>query len=215
MSALCAANGISSNHVLHPNDELIIPADSSALTPTPLPAQVVHVVQAGERLSDIARRYGVSEDSIREANDMPKAGRVRPGERLVVPLKPTATPTFTPTPTATPTPGPPYLAPHLLYPPDGAIVGHDAPVILQWTSVGILQEDEWYAIHLRYLGKRTDGRPQETTAYTRTTSWRVPDDWYPGTDARERRFTWSVEVVRREPETILSAPGETRTFEWR
>ncbi|HEX2211300.1 MAG TPA: LysM peptidoglycan-binding domain-containing protein, partial [Longimicrobium sp.] len=43
-----------------------------------------HVVQAGETLYGIARRYGVTVDAIRRANEM-ETDQVRTGQRLVIP----------------------------------------------------------------------------------------------------------------------------------
>jgi hypothetical protein len=90
--------------------------------------------------------------------------------------------------------------------------------MLEWASVGILQEGDWYALSLRYLGSRPDGQPSEITLYTRITSWRVPEQWYPNESAAEHRFEWSVQVVRRPdlaaPPTALSLPAELRRFTW-
>ncbi len=46
----------------------------------------VHVVQDGETLEDIARQYGSSVASIREANSMVGYGEIAVGQRLVVPI---------------------------------------------------------------------------------------------------------------------------------
>jgi len=227
---LTAANDISDMGYVHPGDELIIPAKGQFPTPTVPPSQIVHQVVEGERLQDIANRYGVSVERIQKANELEANAWLKPGTRLLIPLPPTPTPTPTVTPTHTPTPGPPFVAPQLLYPTDrAAFEGEDATIALQWASVGILDEDQWYALHLRYLGQRASGGPSETTVYTRITSWRVPDEWYPGGDAEERKFEWSVTVVRRESEApsagptrskasplpvALSPAGETRTFKW-
>ena len=91
--------------------------------------------------------------------------------------------------------------------------------MLQWTSVGILPADEWYAVHLRYLGERTGGRPNETVLHTRATSWRVPEEWYPGAGSDAVRFEWKVEVVHivdegAQPE-VISSSGFVRRFSWK
>jgi LysM repeat protein/RNA polymerase subunit RPABC4/transcription elongation factor Spt4 len=215
---LLAANDINEAHVLHPGDELIIPASGQFPTPTGPPSQIVHVVQQGDRLSDIAERYNVTEARIREANELEMNAQIRPGDRLIIPLNPTPVPTSRPTPTSTPTPGPPYPAPQLLYPAEEAVFeGENTTVMLQWASVGILADDEWYALHLRYLGERTDG-PVEITVHTRITSWRVPAEWYPGKEATQNRFEWQVEVVRAkeaaESPKIVSERGYVRHFAW-
>jgi LysM repeat protein len=45
------------------------------------------VVAVGETLYGIARRYGVSLDALRSANQL-SGDRVRPGQRLVIPAAP-------------------------------------------------------------------------------------------------------------------------------
>jgi len=217
---LSKANGISSTSYLHPDDELTIPTKGHIPTPTVPATEIIHRVQEGERLSDIAKRYGVSKERIQLANDMEPDLRIQPGDTLIVPLNPQPSPTPTRTPTATSTPGPLYSDPQLLYPLDDATFrGADKVVMLQWASVGILNENEWYALCLRYLGKRADGQPSEITIRTRITSWRVPAEWYPGEDASESRFEWAVHVIREvdkeTPPTVISSIGDVRRFTWR
>ena len=217
---LLAANDITEAHVLHPDDELIIPTSGQFPTPTALPDAIVHVVQDGEQMSDIVERYNVSETRIRAANSMQPDVRVNRGDTLVIPLT-HATPTPVPSlmSSATPTPGPPYPSPQLLYPADDAAYrGGATTVVLQWASVGILPKDEWYALHLRYLGERADDQPTEITVHTRVTSWRIPAEWYPGEDAAQDRFEWKVEVVRKEDGSdtpmVLSPAEHVRRFRW-
>jgi LysM repeat protein len=221
VAALSEANELTTTSYLHPDDQLIIPAsvEGQAPTATVSPDEVVHTVQEGERLSDIAQRYGTSEQELREMNNLEADARVRPGDTLAVPVDNGPTPTATPASTSTPTPGPPYAAPHLLYPLHNAeLQGADQVVTLQWASAGILEADEWYALTLRYLGSRADGQPSAITIYTRITSWRVPGEWYPGQEASEHRFEWTVQVVRRRDLVMSSAaispPGEVRRFRW-
>jgi hypothetical protein len=45
----------------------------------------VHVVESGQTLSGIAKRYGVSVDALCEANGIDKASPIRPGQELAVP----------------------------------------------------------------------------------------------------------------------------------
>lgn len=221
VAALSQANGLTLSSFLHPNDELVIPIPTEGAAPTAAvsPNEVLHTVQEGERLDDIAQRYAISESVILQANNLDDGAVVRAGDRLLIPLPTDPAPTATAFPTATPTPGLPYPAPHMLYPLHNAeFSGPGETVILEWTSVGILNDGDWYALSLRYLGNRADGQPSEITLYTRITSWRIPKEWYPGTDASERRFEWTVQVVHRQdlaaPQRAISPPGELRRFTW-
>lgn len=47
-----------------------------------------HVVASGDTLWDIARSYGVALDTLREANPAVRPERIRPGDRLLIPLLP-------------------------------------------------------------------------------------------------------------------------------
>jgi membrane-bound lytic murein transglycosylase D len=79
VSAIRDANGLSGD-VIRPGQRLSIPGTGAAA-----PRSVEHVVVAGETLSGIARRYGVSVSGIREANGL-RGDVIRPGQRLTVPL---------------------------------------------------------------------------------------------------------------------------------
>lgn len=220
LKELLEANEITEAHILHPGEELIIPASAQVPTATVPPTEVMHVVQQGERMSDIAKRYNVSESRIRTANELDPDEAIRAGDELLIPLQVTEEATAAPTTAPSPTPGPRYPAPQLLYPAEDATFwGRDAAVMLQWTSVGILEEDEWYEVHFRYLGERSGGRLNEAVVHTRVTSWRVPDAWYPGDVAAQDRFEWKVEVVHATaedaPPEIISTSGYVRRFRWR
>ena len=57
------------------------------------------------------------------------------------------------------------------------------------------------------------------TVYTRITSWRVPSEWYPGKQAKQQTFEWSVHVVRKTEQgngelLVLCPDGPLRTFRW-
>lgn len=84
--------------------------------PSATPAPVVHVVQYGETLSEIAGLYDSSVATIRAANDLTPAEPIFPDQNLIIPVQsldatvtepaPTSTATLTPTSTATSTPTP-------------------------------------------------------------------------------------------------------------
>ena len=55
---------------------------------TAAPAATTHVVQAGETLSSIATRYGVSVKEVARANRLKDADMLRRGQKLLIPEKP-------------------------------------------------------------------------------------------------------------------------------
>jgi LysM repeat protein len=86
-SQLQAANPGVEPDRLRPGQSLRLPANVSAARPAPPPpAQMrrVHVVEQGETLWSIARRYGVEMERIRAANQL-QGDQVRLGQRLVIP----------------------------------------------------------------------------------------------------------------------------------
>jgi LysM repeat protein len=137
---------------------------------------------------------------------------------------PTTTPTFTPSVTPQPMPTPtsayPYPAPALLAPADGQVFrGMDAVIVLNWASVGILAEDEWYVLRLRY---EAEGVDQPPNVWTKTTSWRVPAGLSPPSDAEARLVRWDVTVMCQThtapdgtPAGVdISLVSDTRGFYW-
>jgi len=72
------------------------PAPSPRGTPRPTPTPIIHVVQRGEFLIQIAVRYGVDVQAIIDANQILDPDLVEPGQRLVIPA-----PGESPSPTAT------------------------------------------------------------------------------------------------------------------
>lgn len=67
-----------------------------------------YVVQPGDTVFSIARRFGTTVAVITELNRLPDASQITAGQRLIIPVVvATATPTATPPRTATPAPGGP------------------------------------------------------------------------------------------------------------
>ncbi|MFQ6015741.1 MAG: LysM peptidoglycan-binding domain-containing protein [Anaerolineae bacterium] len=234
VEAIMEANDLEYQEMIWVGQELVIPTPTYVLTPTLVPPeatsepeatatpeQVVHVVGEGDSLLSIAIQYGITVHAIMVANDLTDPEFVRIGQRLIIPSPtPTPQPTATPLPTSTPTPGPPYPAPSLLYPPEGhAFRGPTARVVLNWTSVGILADDEWYVLRLRHPG---DGELQTTSIWTKATSFRLPTDLYPPPAAKSHLFKWDVTMVRQMGERpdgtregeALSPMSTTRRFYW-
>ncbi len=95
----------------------------------------------------------------------------------------------------------------------------DAVIVLNWVSVGILAEDEWYVLRLRY---EAEVAAQPPSVWTKTTSWRVPADIYPSPDVEPRLLRWDVAVMRQTgtgPDGTaegvdISPVSDTRGFYW-
>ncbi len=59
----------------------------SPSTPIPVAATpTIHIVQQGENLTQIARRYGVTVAAILQANNILDQDLIQPGQQLVIPL---------------------------------------------------------------------------------------------------------------------------------
>lgn len=193
--------------------------DPSEPTPTPAPFEL-YTVQSGDTLSTIAEEYDVSMTDIRAANDMgPQDTVIQAGDVLQIPR-------YTPTPEITPeivmggTPAPSisYGSPQLLYPPDDAtFTGPEDTVIVQWASVGLLDDDVYYRV--AFSAPTAEG-PETTRTYLRATTWRVPETLFPAPELADRTCSWRVTVVRRmgdetDPNYVaLSEPSAERTFVW-
>jgi hypothetical protein len=135
-------------------------------------------------------------------------------------------PQYTPTPEATQevvvageaSSQPLYREPTLLYPPEGeTFQGEEARVILQWMSVGILENNEYYEVRLQIP---TPDGTETYKQYARNTAWRIPEELFPAPTVEERGCTWQIAVVRdignaQNPRYV--AIGETsprREFFW-
>jgi LysM repeat protein len=222
VESIMAANGITDPTLLRVGQALIIPQPTTAgpaETPSSAPLLVVYTVQPGDSLSSIAVKHGTTVEAIMAANNLSSPDLIYQGQELEIPVgTPTPAPTDTPAPTATPTPGPPYRAPISLAPAEGARIQGET-VMLNWASVGILQEDEWYVVVLR--GPALTRSP--LYRWTKATAWRLPVELRPPAQAPSHRLTWQVTVMRRREAGVddasaggeaLSIPGATRSFEW-
>lgn len=218
-----------------------MPTETPDATPTPAPTVLlttIHTVGKGETLGAIALKYDVAAEEIAQANDIKLNAVLHIDQQLIIPLgyatvtpipsptspPVTATPTFaaTPTPvvrgsatpTATPTPVMDYVRPHLLAPTNSSVfIGPNKRIMLNWASVGILQEDEWYT--LRVWRTKETGNVTETR--TKGTSWRMPADMYPQ-EGEPNAFLWQVTVERYDAASAsfvpISPASKLHWFRW-
>lgn len=212
------------------------PASATPLPPSPTPTvaePLRHVVAKGENLGTIARKYGVTAESIAQANNLTINAILRIGQELIIPGQTAPTPTPQPPSgpppflnvTPPPTPTRPvfstpsstdhlYPKPLLLSPPNGSIIAGRSQVILNWTAVGILGDSEWYLVRLW----RSEEDPDPLRIWTKATSWRLPKELYPKGEI-SCHFLWQVTVMTRtsddESGVAISPASERYEFCWR
>lgn len=95
LAALLTANHLSATDTIFPGQRLVLPGVKAPTTaPKPKATPVVHVVVAGDTLSEIAHRYKITVAAIVRANRLTSTV-IRPGQKLVLPgvapKKPAAT----------------------------------------------------------------------------------------------------------------------------
>jgi LysM repeat protein len=173
------------------------------------------IVQSTDTLLSISTNYGVPMDAIREENGL-SGDTVYLGQSLTIPL---CRKFATPGPTPTATLPPPYAAPNLLLPPNGApFTIADDSVTLQWASVGSLLENEAYRVTVEDL---TAALGPSLVDQVADTKYLVPPTLRP-TDGVAHVFSWIVEVVRNSGSdengnpiyTTAGSASSPRYFSW-
>ncbi len=203
VSAIVSLNSLNSNCTdLQIGQKILVPRP----TPTPPPAAtatlepadatraacqtVAYTVQANDTLSAIAINYGVSMQAIKEWNGL-STDNVFIDTQLIIPLCMRAA---TPGPSPTPTTPPPYAAPNLLLPADGATFTLAADsVTLQWASVGALRDNERYQVTVEDV---TGGTGRRLTQHVTDTKFIVPVTFRP-LDNSSHIMRWWVVSVRQ------------------
>jgi LysM repeat protein len=227
VQSIILENNLSANCDLYEDQPLLIPQPTPTASPQPTATlsdaektevaceTINYTVQANDTLSSIANTYNVLMATIREYNGLP-SDTVYEGQNLVIPLclrRPTAGPTPTPTQL------PPYPAPNLLLPSDGAsFVSASDTITLQWAAVGALESNEAYAVTITDL---TSDDKMTVTEYVRDTSFIIPSSFIP-TAGRPHIFRWSVYIVRQiggdedngENWEIAGNRSDDRVFAW-
>ncbi len=226
-NAILVYNGLTENSILQVGQKILIPLPTATPTPSatppdftpvlsPTPREIIHIVQAGETLIQIAQDSGVPMSVIMEANNIQNPDEIRAGDQLVIPQG--TPPGSTPGP-GTETPRPGYGPVTLLQPLNGSrIVGGDRPVLLQWLSVGILRDNETYRVTVEQI----DGSIRHGPFYTTATSLHLlPIDLFPAAEDPHRVFRWTITIMRQvgvgsdgTPLYEVISPTASRTFHW-
>lgn len=212
---------------LFPGQKLMIPQPT--LTPSPQPSQTLsvaeatdvacekydYIVKANDTLFGIAANFNVSADAIKSYNGL-ASDTVYEGLPLIIPLC-ERLPTAGPSPT--PTNPPPYPAPNLLLPADGAVftTANDS-VTLQWASVGTLLQNEAFAVTVEDV---TEGKGRRLTEYVTDTKFIVPATFRP-VDSMPHVLKWYVVTVRQVGSSMDGKPiyepagaaSAARSFVW-
>lgn len=227
VQSIIITNNLPSTCPISVGQRLLIPYPTATAPPpptnTPLPVDatrqacetVTITVQEGDTLSSIAANYAVPPDAIKEFNGL-TTDNVFFGATLQIPLCRRAA---TPGPTPTATIPPPYPAPNLLLPADGAAftLANDV-VTLQWASVGVLRDGEAYQITVEDV---TASQTRRITDYVTDTKYIVPTSFRPR-DNVAHVMRWWITPVRQagvddqgQPIWVASgAVSEKRVFTW-
>ena len=151
--------------------------------------KVTIIVQSTDTLGSISASYNVPMEAIKAENGLP-SDTVYLGQSLTIPL---CRQFATPGPSPTATLPPPYAAPNLLLPANGApFTIADDSITLQWASVGSLLDSEAYRVTIEDL---TAAQGPTLVDQVHDTKYIVSAAIRP-TDRAAHVFSWYVEVVR-------------------
>jgi len=214
------ANGLDPSGLIRVGQELIIPvagpSGGPGPTETPNGGTLVYTVQSGDTVESIAMRFNSQIDWILQANNLKSTTLLQINQSLLVPLSnttPTPTTTVLVSPTPIPTPGAHFSAPALLTPPDGSTITGNDELLLSWTSVGVLAENQWYVVTLEIAG----GKEPIAPYWTKSTAWRLSPEYRLAGQA-ETKFTWQVQVFAGPPDHpggSVSPSSALRHFTWK
>ena len=156
VSAIMQANNLANSWYIYAGQLLVIP--SGTAMPPSYPAASYYTVQYGDTLNQIAIRYNTTVWALVQANNLPNASLIYPGQVLIIPgyVCPTPAPPSYPPQPVYPTPQPYYPTPVAPWP------GPTPPVVTsQWvgrvTSSDCTNEDTWSfqsILRISVLGKK-------------------------------------------------------------
>nr|WP_321163620.1 LysM peptidoglycan-binding domain-containing protein [Microbacterium sp. Root180] len=97
VQAVLSANRLGWSSIIYPGQKLAIPGKAvpasatKPAAPAPPPAKSSYVVKAGDTVTAIAQRHGVSVNGVLAANSLSAASIIYPGQKLAIPAKTGAT----------------------------------------------------------------------------------------------------------------------------
>lgn len=228
VQSIILLNKLSANCIISAGQKLQIPyptptialLPTSTLSPKEQDLQncetAFYVVQDGDSLSGIAANYAVPIEAIKVANGL-ASNNVFFGTTLTIPLCKRAA---TPGPSPTATIPPPYPAPNLLLPADGASFALlNDNIALQWASVGTLRDNEAYMVIIEDV---TEGQGRRLVDYVTDTKYIIPGSFRPK-DGTSHIFRWWVSTARQSGGTddqglplwdSAGASSLQRVFNW-
>jgi LysM repeat protein len=228
VQSIIQLNQLATTCPLSVGQTLLIPHPTATPTPEPtatLPPEdatraacetLEYEVEANDTLFGIALNYAVEVQTIKDWNGM-TGDTVFEGQLIVIPL---CQRTISLGPTATVTVPPPYPAPNLLLPQDGAAFDLASDTVtLQWAAVGELRENEWYKVTVLDVTEGSGTR--RIDVYVKDTKYIIPTSFRPG-ESTAHIVRWWVEPVRQTGSNPLGQPiyqsagGESlrRDFSW-
>ncbi len=232
MDDLLRVNGLTSEtaRTLQIGQVLNIPAasgqaSSPPVQPTATPVPQTYTIQAGDTILGIARRFGVSVNSLLAANGMSEeqARLIRPGQELIIPGPGQVAAAPTPAPQSTPATASYRLdAPVILNPEMDVNVTCSASTVYfaRWESVFGIAPDDAYILHLGYIDgpAKADGRESITWVIAQNqgnrTSWKM-DPALCNLAPQELGRQWRMYVQIVNGQTPVSPPSDMRRFTWR
>ena len=202
LNSIIILNNLSTDCFISVGQVLLIPHPTQTPLPPPTATlddaaatdvaceKVLITVQENDTLSSIAANYAVPQEAIKAYNGL-SSDTVFLGMQIQIPLCMRAA---TPGPTPTPTTPPPYPAPNLLLPADGAsFTLADDVVTLQWSSIGILRDNEVYRVTVEDV---TEGEGRKLVEYASDTKFIVPVSFRPK-DNLPHVMRWNVTTMRQ------------------
>ena len=206
MESIAEESSVPVDTALQISQELLIPWPTA--TPPLVPVEVevgsellvadptdcqIYEIQRGDTLFGIAASFNVPSSAMLAVNRLSELSILQPGDTICIPqiIYGSQLPA-TPGPSPTPGPTSPPPGPELLYPTANSnIPSALGAVALQWVAVKDLTDDEWYMIELTDL---TDVDSHPRRAFTRQTSFQLPEEWDPS-DSIPHDIRWRISIV--------------------